>query len=430
MVWNNGYQINFSEWKIEITIDEIEQTQDFHLSNVLILNKSKIEREISLKSHKLKLYIQNKEKKVTKKHLRTCERVIKILSREVYNFQKNHFSKETLSLKENEMRSGWVFDSENENVERIDDPFFKHNKVICKIDKMPISLFYQDQECETCLDNLIYKDRFAFLHKVDINSGQANVWKCYDLSTQRLVVLKEYLSEDRVHQQMFQREVFILSKIDQISQDNQNSLDPLVICKHFYNDQKVLVMEWIENESIQKIDFSIKNRLYNMFFSVLQVLTLLHDNGIVHQDINDPNILFNKEKESFCLIDFGTIIRQQYIKTRDKSFLSFGKSGRHKYLVPPEQQLSRPSPTTKSDLFSLGMLCKHLAEKNKILLTSLDANFLYVLNNMCRNLPENEILFETAREVLEYLQKCKEFVQLYPFTIPKNVGITIVDPKD
>ena len=109
-----------------------------------------------------------------------------------------------------------------------------------------------------------------------------------------------------------------------------------------------------------KFTFVFANVNLNKNKKVLYCLYILHDNDIIHQDINKDNIMYSSVGDRFILIDFGTVARENN-KEDQIHFLTAGKEF-YKFLLAPEH--SKGNPTTQSDLYSLGKLIRERIEYN------------------------------------------------------------------
>ena len=91
-----------------------------------------------------------------------------------------------------------------------------------------------------------------------------------------------------------------------------------------------------------------EHQVRNMFNQLLKIITACHNEGIVHRDIKDENILINKETDKLTLIDFGSsaIIKEDF-------FTDY--SGTRVY-APPEWILHAKYKWESLTVWSLGIL--------------------------------------------------------------------------
>jgi len=71
-----------------------------------------------------------------------------------------------------------------------------------------------------------------------------------------------------------------------------------------------LLTEYIPGNTINEliIHQSYPNLIYKLLDNMLSALYFLHTNGIVHNNINGDNVIFNDEDNKFVLIDFSNAI--------------------------------------------------------------------------------------------------------------------------
>ena len=125
------------------------------------------------------------------------------------------------------------------------------------------------------------------------NSAQAELWKAYDLKQKCFIALKDKKNKDEISNKFFDREIKITKQITEICLNNKSfvllnkSVSKLAFCK---SDHSSFGLEWIDsNVPFEEIDFKNKNYLVLFLSSVLTVLSILHDNGLIHQ----VNFFFN-----------------------------------------------------------------------------------------------------------------------------------------
>ena len=120
------------------------------------------------------------------------------------------------------------------------------------------------------------------------------------------------------------------------------------------NWQFYLVEEFIEGDNLEQI---VQNGLLsetetiNILRDVLKILDFVHQQGVIHQDIQPSNLIRRHQDHKICLIDFGAVEHiplQSHLNFANVPTQIIGKLG----YVPPEQQEGRPNIT--SDLYALG----------------------------------------------------------------------------
>ncbi len=119
-----------------------------------------------------------------------------------------------------------------------------------------------------------------------------------------------------------------------------------------YGNLPILIQEYIEGEAIIKEVFEEKN-IIELLENILPVLQFIHEQNIIHRDINPNNILRRKDTKELILVDFSTA------KVTTKTALSKTGTviGSAAYTAP--EQL-RGKAECASDIYSLGITCLHL----------------------------------------------------------------------
>lgn len=107
-----------------------------------------------------------------------------------------------------------------------------------------------------------------------------------------------------------------------------NSKFPKFISKFNDEDREGYILEYIEGKVFQdllvidKYEFN-KEEIYRIGWQLLELVEILHNNGIVHRDIRLPNVIL-KENKDIALIDFGLariIDNKRYVKDIDYWFI-------------------------------------------------------------------------------------------------------------
>ena len=120
------------------------------------------------------------------------------------------------------------------------------------------------------------------------------------------------------------------------------------------NWQFYLVQEFIEGENLEQIvnkSLLSETETIHLLRDVLKILDFVHQQGVIHQDIQPSNIILRHQDNKMCLIDFGGVKQiplQVNAQSEDSTTQIIGKLG----YVPPEQQEGNPNFT--SDIYALG----------------------------------------------------------------------------
>ena len=121
------------------------------------------------------------------------------------------------------------------------------------------------------------------------------------------------------------------------------------------------VFEDINGKSLHDL-LSLKNFSLDVSLDIAlclaQTIEYLHQNNIVHADINPKNIIYNTETKILQIIDFGHSI--QITKSQTNKITKTHTPGNLFYMSPEQTGLTKEIMDSRSDLYSLGMTLYHL----------------------------------------------------------------------
>ncbi|HVP00614.1 MAG TPA: protein kinase [Bryobacteraceae bacterium] len=185
--------------------------------------------------------------------------------------------------------------------------------------------------------------------------GMGEVYKVRNVLSERVEAMKVLLpdmvssataegSSGTPLAERFQREIKV-----------QATLDHPNIAKLYtaltYSNQLLMVMEYVEGESLEKIlasgVLSVRDAV-GYAAQVLDALGYAHERGVVHRDIKPANIMRTASGQ-VKLLDFG-IARMK----KDRSLTEAGHAVGSLYYMSPEQ-IKGTEPDPRSDLYSLGV---------------------------------------------------------------------------
>ncbi|MGA1842176.1 MAG: AAA family ATPase [bacterium] len=134
-----------------------------------------------------------------------------------------------------------------------------------------------------------------------------------------------------------------------------------VLGREEFEGKPALILEYIEGQTIEKYTAStqpdIRSKL-KLALSIAAILSEIHGQNIIHQDVNSRNILVSSEGEKVYICDFGIAIRiegQTDIKTRPEEIL-----GTLPYISPEQTGRLDRVVDERSDLYSLGVVLYEL----------------------------------------------------------------------
>ncbi len=173
-----------------------------------------------------------------------------------------------------------------------------------------------------------------------------------------------------------------------------------------------LVREWLPGRNLEQFISQHRTSEVEVRQLARQLLETLHyihslSPAVIHRDIKPTNVILRPDG-SLALIDFGSV--------RDVIFADQGASvvGTYGY-TPPEQFLGHPTPA--SDLYALGATLVYLLSRqhpsslpllrNRLMFEpyiNVQQRFLRILQRLLS--PEVEDRFQSAREVMQALDRC------------------------
>lgn len=160
----------------------------------------------------------------------------------------------------------------------------------------------------------------------------------------------------RIAQERFQREAAVLLELS-----GKHRQIPRLYSYFFHRQNFYLVQEYIEGFTLTEIwqhsgCFS-EIRLRPILNEILQILSVIHAEKIIHRDVKPDNIILRDHDQKPVLIDFGAVkesVKTIFHSPASSPSIVIGSPG----FMPPEQAAGRP--TYASDLYSLAMTAIYL----------------------------------------------------------------------
>ncbi|MEA5554527.1 bifunctional serine/threonine-protein kinase/formylglycine-generating enzyme family protein [Anabaena cylindrica UHCC 0172] len=150
----------------------------------------------------------------------------------------------------------------------------------------------------------------------------------------------------------FEKEAAILEKLGKYQQIPQ-------LLAHFRENQNLyIVQEFIEGQDLgQEIIRGLRlseNYVNQLLQDVLEVLSCVHNQGVVHRDLKPQNLMRRKQDSKIFLIDFGAVKELVSLQMSTQGELAssviIGTPG----YMPNEQKNGKPSLAT--DVYALGII--------------------------------------------------------------------------
>lgn len=183
--------------------------------------------------------------------------------------------------------------------------------------------------------------------------GMANVYLAYDIILERKVavkILRGDLSEDEKFVRRFQREAISASSLN-----HPNIVEVYDVGED--NGKYFIVMEYVEGRTLKQL---IKKRgaltlaeVVDIMLQLTSAIAHAHNSYIIHRDIKPQNVII-LEDGRVKIMDFGIAAQLNSGElTQTNSVMGTV------YYLPPEQA-NGSATTTKSDIYSLGILMYEL----------------------------------------------------------------------
>lgn len=151
---------------------------------------------------------------------------------------------------------------------------------------------------------------------------------------------------------LFEKEAEILEKLGRHDQI------PLLLAYFKENNHFYLVEEYIEGHSLSKELVPgtpwQEERVIKLLEEILEILLFVHEQGVIHRDVNPSNIIRRRSDKKLVLIDFGSVkeVTHQFLNGNNQSMRTIA-TGTPSYM-PIEQ--FQGNPQYNSDLYAVGMI--------------------------------------------------------------------------
>ncbi|MDE5072958.1 MAG: serine/threonine-protein kinase, partial [Trichodesmium sp. St5_bin8] len=137
-----------------------------------------------------------------------------------------------------------------------------------------------------------------------------------------------------------------------------NNLEQIIIVYdlHRYNNSLVILLEDFGGQSLKLLlpqtQFTLEEFL-TIAIQITESLAVIHNNNIIHKDINPSNIIYNPQTGQLKIIDFGisTRLSQELIKL----FPPHQLEGTLAYIAPEQTGRMNRGIDYRSDFYSLGV---------------------------------------------------------------------------
>jgi serine/threonine protein kinase len=184
-----------------------------------------------------------------------------------------------------------------------------------------------------------------------------------------------------------------------------------------------LVQELIEgnaiNQELTPGKFWEQEQAVHLITEVLEVLSFVHSQGVIHRDIKPHNLIRRRKDNKLVLVDFGAVKEVRMINSIFAAPVHTVAIGTQGY-TPPEQLQGRPQ--FSSDIYSLGLVGIQALTgiaPHKLDINQQDGEFLwkqniqinehlaFILSKMTRFNPSER--YQSAAEVLKSIRQLSFF---------------------
>lgn len=191
----------------------------------------------------------------------------------------------------------------------------------------------------------ILADRYRVIDgPIGGNTGEAEVFRCLDETTQQTVAFKRYLPN--------------ISPKSQIPEELVGINHPNIVCLSAFGDWRQRffeVMEFCVGGNMADYMPYEESRLKDLLRQIITGLKFLHDLGIIHRDIKPNNLLFrDRELRNVVITDFGSSSLLEEGQENKPS----SRRGTLDYEAP--EMILEKEISAKTDYYSLGISLIHL----------------------------------------------------------------------
>ena len=255
--------------------------------------------------------------------------------------------------------------------------------------------------CQYCGSKLLLRERYRAIQQI----GQGGFGKTFlaideDKPSKPYCVIKQFFpsvqgqaSLDKASE-LFQQEAIRLEQLGKYPQI------PELYAYFIHEDNRqYLIQEYVSGKNLQQQleengVFS-EQKIIDILGNILPILSFIHGQDVIHRDIKPENIIGNDQDDRFFLVDFGA----SKISPSENGTV-IGSAG----YIAPEQATGRV--TYASDLYSLGVTCLHLINRQ------VSDKLADILDKLTEFSIDNR--YQSAEVVLEDLKRLGSVNQFSP----------------
>ncbi len=210
----------------------------------------------------------------------------------------------------------------------------------------------QNLFCQNCGQKLLLGDKYRAVKRIGFgNYSRTFVGVAESETGKNQCIIKQFRHQSNQTASSFDKELEIMEILGQHPQI------PALIDALETNDRQYLIQEFIpgKNLALELRDTGSFNEanIRELLESILPVLHLIHNYGLIHRDIKPENIIRSQENNLLVLVDFGVAKQINSV-----AMLSPGTVVGSAEYTAPEQLMGQA--VFASDIYSLGVTCVHL----------------------------------------------------------------------
>lgn len=173
-----------------------------------------------------------------------------------------------------------------------------------------------------------------------------------DLPSQSLCILKKFTSYSPESRQLFEKEALVLNQL------RRHPQIPTLLAYFKENEDYYLVEEYIEGETIEEEIIKRgkwqENEVIKFLQEILDILSLVHDNKVVHCNLTPNHLISRKSNQKIVLINFGGIRQTPQSDSIGERSSSEPSTDSIFYLAPEQ---GTGAPQFCSDVYTVGTIC-------------------------------------------------------------------------
>lgn len=171
-------------------------------------------------------------------------------------------------------------------------------------------------------------------------------------------VVKQLMPESSHPRLLETAQRLFLTEAETLEKLGRHEYIPRLLAYFQEGDDFYLVQEFVNGETLtNEIEVGkpwSEKDIVAMLEAILNILTFIHKNGVIHRDIKPDNIIRRYADKALVLVDFGTVKQfqnQLAVQGQAAPTVAIGTPG----YMPTEQ--GRGNPRQNSDIYALGMVC-------------------------------------------------------------------------